>query len=621
MTDSPLAPYLLPLRRWWWVVAGLVVVALLVTWLTLPSGRAPTQEELASEASSFRATHLLIRNEAAPTQLSFELINLLARQGDLTNRIAERMGEDIGASDVEQVTLGTDPVTNTMSVTAIRPSADEAATFATTYAEELVAFLDTRTRNTIENDFRRVSERLLEVETSIQELEAEIEAAPEGSTDRLLLEADLSSLLEEYATLRTQVRSLADQREGLAESFVTLEAPSPVPVAGEEGAADLLTLPQRPLLRLAVAAILAGLLGVALVLVYDRLDTRIRTRRQAEDAFGLPVLAELPARSRAHVQRHPLPAFHDPGGVTAEVLRALRLSISLAPTWHLTSLSRGESGAVGAKTPVKLEHDPRSIVITSSLTGDGKSTLAANLAVSIAEGGRRVLVVDCDFRRPAVGKLLEVDPGVGLRELAQIGERPLLDLASPTIAPNVAMVRSGSRGVTPSWFMRGAGELVRRCLELADVVIFDTGPITLTNEASALLPHVDTSLVVARAGKVASDQARGAVEQLTQVGAHVSGIVLVGSSGRRRYGYGYYRPDGAGDGDDAAPTTGPQGEAQPERPPAPAPAGSLWHTNRTPEGRVGDHHVDPLRGDAPPIADGRAGPEGRTEPSSKGRPS
>jgi hypothetical protein len=163
-----------------------------------------------------------------------------------------------------------------------------------------------------------------------------------------------------------------------------------------------------------------------------------------------------------------------------------------------------------------------------------------------------------------------------------VDERPIHDLAEPTVAPNVAMVRSGSRGVTPSWFMAGAGELVRLCLEMADVVIFDTGPITLTNEASALLPHVDTGLLVVRAGRVGPDQALGAIEQLTQVGAHVSGIVLVGPDAGRRYGYGYYA---ASTDDDAAGTTPDErpGSVDPEEA-----VGSPWNTNRPPgDGKPG----------------------------------
>jgi Mrp family chromosome partitioning ATPase len=569
MNDSPLAPYLVPLRRWWWVVAAIVTIAVALTIVTMPE-----RDDAAAGAASFRATHLLIRNGESPNQLSYELISLLSQQGDLANRVVAAGDGDLDVTAVHSTEVLVDPVTETIAVNASEDTGDAAAQLATSYAEELVNYLDERTRSTIENDLERVSERLEEMQGSIANLQDRIERLDPEDSERRILEADLGPLLDEYGLLRNQQRTLAGQSEGLPPSFVTLEGPSPVPML--EGGGDLLSLPGRLVPRLLLMVALAAALGVGLVLGIDRLDTRLRTRRQAEEAFGLPVIAELPRRSRRFIQRQPLPAYHDPGGVTAEVLRALRLSISLAPTWRLTSLARGESGAVGAKTPVRLEEEPRSIVITSTLTGDGKSTLAANLAVSVAESGKRVLVVDCDFRRPAVGALLEVESGPGLRELSHLHERPLRDLAAPSVAPNVAMIRSGSRGVTPPWFGGDAAELVRVCTEMADFVIFDTGPITLTNEASALLPHTDTGLLVVRAGKVATDQAHGTVERLTQVGASVSGIVLVGSEARRRYGYGYYSSEGRGEDTSPKPPAG-------DRTPALVGDGSLWASNQTVE--------------------------------------
>ena len=539
MNDSPLARYLVPIRRWWWVIAALMIVAVTVAWLTLPEPL--TDEEIASDATSFRATHLLIRNDDAPAQLSFDLIVLLADQGDVTNRVLALLGDDYDAADVASVVVEPDESIGTLSVTAVQNTPGRAEELATAFALQLVAFVDERTATTLENDLARVSSQVEQTENDIDDLQAEIAELPEDDVDRRLLEAELDGLVDEFARLRAQERSLLDQRAGLAESFVTFQEPSAVP---SEAEGVSLVLPASPTLRLALAALLALLVGVIVALVIDFLDTRVRTRREAEEAFGLPVIAEVPMRSRGEQIKDPLPAFNDRSGVTAEVLRSLRLSIALAPTWHLTSLSRSDSGgAIGTKAPVEHEYEPRSILVTSPLTGDGKSTLVANLAVSLAEGGKRVLVVDCDFRRPAVGALLDVTPGLGLRELAHATERPLLDMASATIVPNVAMVRSGSKGVTPSWFMAQAQALVGQALEVADVVLFDTGPITLTNEASALLPYVDTALVVARTGKVATDQARDTIEQLTQVGAHVSGIVLIGSEGRRRYGYGYYAPE------------------------------------------------------------------------------
>ncbi len=543
MNDSPLARYLVPLRRWWWVVVGLVVAAMGVAAITLPEPM--SEEEVLAEAESFRAVHLLIRNEDAPEQLDFALIALLAEQGDLVNRVVRELGDRFDIAEVAAVRVEPDPVIGTLSVIAVQPSPGRAEELASTFAEELVAFIDARTASTVESSLARVSSQLEQVEVEIDGIREQIVGLPENDVDRLLLEAELDGLVDEFARLRAQERSLLDQQAGLTDSFVTFEEPSAVPT--DEEVPAILALPASPVLRLPLAAFLGLLVGLVAVLTIDYLDTRIRTRRGAEEAFGLPVVAELPVRSRRKLARDPLPAFSDPSSVTAEVLRTLRLSVQLAPVWHLTSLSRDAAGgAVGTKTPVEVQGEPRSLVVTSPRMGDGKSTLVANLAVSLAEGGKRVLVVDCDFRRPAVGQLLKATPGVGLRELAHVRERSLLDLASATCVPNVAMVRAGTQGVTPSWFMSEAGELLEQALRLAHVVLFDTGPITLTNEASALLPHVDTSLVVARGGRVATDQARGTVEQLSQVGARVTGIVLIGSEVRRRNGYGYYQAEARG---------------------------------------------------------------------------
>ncbi|MCC5947015.1 MAG: hypothetical protein JJT89_01050 [Nitriliruptoraceae bacterium] len=547
MNDGPLARLIVPLRRWWWVVLALVTAVAVATVLTMPSPQEQAQRASGPDAESFRATHLLIRNDEAPTQLSFDLINLLARQGDLTNRIQAAAGDEYSSTDVLAVQLTTDSATGTMSIISEQRTPDRAEELAGVYASELVSFIDDRVRSTAESDFDRTVRDIAAVEDRIDEIQDELAAVAEDDPDRGLLQAELDGLLNDFSELRSQERALGSQLQGAAPSFVTLEDAVAVPVTGEEGTVSALRLPGRLWVRLLLLSAAAFVVGVVLVFAIDFLDVRLRTRRQVEDAFGLPVLADVPRRSKSSIRSDPLPALSDPGGATAEVLRALRLSISLAPTWHLTSLARaGGDGAIGAKTPVQLEREPRSIVVTSPLTGDGKSTLVANLAVSLAEGGKRVLVVDCDFRRPAVGAILDIDPGPGLREMTQADERPLTDLASPTAAANVAMVRSGSQGVTPPWFMAQARRLVERCTAMADIVIFDTGPITLTNEAAALLPLVDTSLLVVRAGRPTPEQARGTIEQFTQVSAHISGIVLVGSDSKRKYGYGYYRSENEG---------------------------------------------------------------------------
>ena len=540
MSDSPISRYFEPIRRWWWIVAATIVIAVAGALITLPEQVQLTEEELFAQATQFRATNILIRNPEQTTALSFELIQLLAQQGELTNRVVDRLEDQVSAGEVEAVELVTDADIGTLSITVVQDTPEDALRLSEVYTDELISFLDERAAGDLAAELDQVRREVEQLEASIDALQSEIAGLSPGATDRAVLEAELQVQIEAFAVARSRQQALESQIAGLEPSFTMLQPPSPVPVTeADEG----VRLPANPVTRVVGVTLLALIAGIVLALVIDALDTRIRTRRDAEEAFGLPVIAELPARSKSDREKDPLPVVSDQTGVTAEVMRALALSIELAPTWHLAALSRDGDGALGTKTPENPDGPPKTMVVTSPLTGDGKSTLVANLAASLAEGGKQVLIVDCDFRRPAVGSFLEAVSGPGLRDLADVRDRPMDELISATSVPNVMLVRSGTRGVTPPWFRAQVGELVALAKKEADIVIFDTGPITLTNEASAIIPHVDTSILALRAGRVANDQAFGTVEQLTQVGARVSGIVLIGSEGRRRYGYGYYAPE------------------------------------------------------------------------------
>lgn len=536
---SPLARYLVPLRRWWYVPTTLLVVALAVTWLTLPEPhREPTQEEIEDPSVTFRATHILVRETEPPVHFDYELILLLARHGEITNRVVDALDGDVDSGDVESVELEADPEIDTLTITAVQPGPDLAAELATTYALELSDALDERATRSIQEDLDQVNTRLAETEERIEDLEEQMTGLEEGSLDRRLLDAELDSLITQYGNLSTEAQRLSEQQSEAGAGFDTLQLPTPVPASAD----GPFGLPASPGLRLTLATLFALLAGFGLVMGLDYLDTRVHTRRDVEESFGLPVIAELPYRAQRDRDADPLPVVSDPGGPTAEAFRALRLSVQIAPVWRLSTASPSSNGSIGTKTPIEGSADPRLMLVTSPLTGDGKSTLVANLAASFAEAGQRVLVVDCDFRRPAVGRLLGVGPGSGLREMQQPDEQPLANFVLATSVPYVGLVRAGEPGVAPSWFLTNSSAIVEQAHGLADVVLFDTGPLTLTNEAAALVPHVDAVLLVSRAGRLSTDQAHGAIEQLARLSAPVAGVVMVGSDAKRRYGYDYYEP-------------------------------------------------------------------------------
>ena len=553
---NPLDRYVGPLRRWWPVVAGALALGLLVAWITLPEPQSePTPEELADPTITYRATHILLRNDDSPAATNFDLVELLARQGDLTNRVVERLDGEVTTSDVDAVSLETNASIGTLSITAVQPNPDLASDLATTYAEELNVLLQERDVESRESAIDAGTERLASLSERIENREEELAGLPEEGLDRRLLEAELDVLIEQYAQQQQELRRLTDQQVAPVEPFETLQEPSPVEATGP-AQPTMLEVPEGRGARFVLAAVLALLLGVGAIFAIDRLDTRIRTRQDAEEGFGLPVIAELPQRSSKQRSVHPLPVLSESDGVTAEAIRSLRLSVLMAPTWRLSGKVPTGSDAVGSVTAV--EHEPpRSLLVTSPLTGDGKTTLVANLAASFASSDQRVLVIDCDFRRPAIGALLGVKPGEGLRDLEDPYDQPLKDLVVTTSINGVDLVRSGEPGIAPAWFLGHTDTILEQAVDLADVVLFDSGPLLLTNEALALIPSVESTLLVARAGKVSFQQARDTLERLTRVGANVAGVSLVGAEGGGRYGY--YEPLGEPAEKKAAVWTGSSG--------------------------------------------------------------
>jgi capsular exopolysaccharide synthesis family protein len=533
---GPMGRYLVPLRRWWYVVLAVTVAGLLATWATLPEPPGePTAEELADPDTLFRATHLLIRNPASPEPINFDLVLLLARQGDLTSRVLDRLGDRIVTRDVDEVQVNIDPAIGTIAITSTQPTPELAATLVTTYAEELQAIIDERAAEALRDAAERVGDRLPQLAVDITELEDEISELPEFSVDRQLLEAELDLLIDEFAATQAEARTLASRLRELESQFDTLQEPTPVSTDLLDG--GLIRVPGSPPQRFAIFGLLALIAGGLLALAIDYLDVKLRTRADAEGAFSLPVIAEFPRRSKKHRDNEPLPVLTDPVGLTAEAFRSLRLSVLLAPTWRLSGLTPTSNGSVGSVAPIEGRPAPSALLITSPLTGDGKSTTVANLAASFAESGQTVLVVDCDFRRPAVGALLGVDAGRGLRDISAPLPKDVSELVVETNVDKVSMIRSGEPGIAPAWFLSAAPTLVTRAREIADVVIFDTGPITLTSEAAALISAVDSVLLVNRTGRLSRSQARGTIEQLTRLGAPMAGIVMIGTDGARRYGY------------------------------------------------------------------------------------
>lgn len=300
--------------------------------------------------------------------------------------------------------------------------------------------------------------------------------------------------------------------EAPSAGYVTLQEALPElasPVSGGFSA------PSSRAARTAIAMIVGLLLGMAAVLIAERLDTRLNTNEAVQAAFGLPVIAEVP---RVTMREGTIVTSHDPASAAAEAYRTLRASLVLMPT---TIIGGREAGTRG---------EPQVILVTSPAPGDGKTTTVANLAVCFAEAGRSVLVLGCDFRRPEIHKYFGVDPRPGISEVLMDTGRELASVVRPTITDGVTLAPSGSALRNFGDVANAGRALIEVARELADVVIVDTAPILATNDATELIPVADAVVVVARVGKTSGDSARRTQTLLARLSAEAAGIVVIGGT-------------------------------------------------------------------------------------------
>ncbi|RRR76670.1 MAG: polysaccharide biosynthesis tyrosine autokinase [Candidatus Viridilinea halotolerans] len=211
-----------------------------------------------------------------------------------------------------------------------------------------------------------------------------------------------------------------------------------------------------------------------------------------------------------------LVTLRDPGSAAAEAYRTLRTNILFS----------------------SLDRPLRTLLVTSTAPNEGKSTTLANLAVTMAQAEQRVLLVDCDLRRPSLHTLFGLSNEQGLTNaiLAQGDELPPLQA---TAVPGLSVLTSGPLPPRPADLLgsRRMAALIERLSANVDMLLFDTPPVVAVTDAAALAPRVDGVLLVLHAGHTRRDRAREARQLLEKVKANIVGVVLNGAKLERGYAY------------------------------------------------------------------------------------
>ncbi|GAA1859990.1 polysaccharide biosynthesis tyrosine autokinase [Myceligenerans crystallogenes] len=272
-----------------------------------------------------------------------------------------------------------------------------------------------------------------------------------------------------------------------------------------------------------VLGLLAGLvLGVGIAVVRDLLDTRIRTAADVEAITGSSVIGSIPFEE--HTRSQPLIVSESPQSPRAEAFRRLRTNLQF--------LEVGSSS--------------RCFVVVSALPGEGKSTTSINLAITLADAGQRVAVVDGDLRRPSVSRYLGLEGSVGLTTVL-IGKVALEDAVQPWGTENLHVLPSGQIPPNPSELL-GSAQMVRTIEQLTqayDVVLIDSAPLLPVTDGAILAKMTGGAILVVGAGVAHKAHVTEAAGALRTVDADLVGTVLNRSevSERSTYRYRYYSSD------------------------------------------------------------------------------
>jgi len=360
---------------------------------------------------------------------------------------------------------------------------------------------------------------------------------------------------------------------GAATNAATLSDPATAP-----------TIPISPKVTLnTLAGIVAGLvLGLLLAFVLDYLDYSLRTPEDMEALVGQTPLGIVATFGPAQGARRGLP-FSRKGGHSATTKKtaaaragngasngngnghgaathpfdpALATLSVVNPKLITIAQPRASVSEAFRTLRTSLEFSSldkplKSLVVTSSLPSEGKSTVSANLAVAIAQTGKRVILVDADLRRPTVHKLFDVKPATGLTTILlnrENRERAIADALQPTMVPTLQVIASGPQPPNPAELLSSESmiALVRDLEGKADLVIFDTPPMGPLTDAVVLSTRVSGTLLVARAGSTRRTVISNSLAMLQKVGGNVVGTVLnmVDLKGISNYSYYSYYSNG-----------------------------------------------------------------------------
>ncbi len=493
-------------RRKWLIVVAVVTCTAPAVALTL--AESPTYESTARVLLQSKPGESLFGSNVVSSNADRAVANEInVLEGDV---VYQQLKTDLGlVADPPTVSGVSETSTDVIAVSVQSGDPDTAAILANAYVQAYTTVKRTQAINGLADAGRELQSKVTDLQAQVDAIDLELlTATPDQKT---LLDAERRQLVDTQSVFKQRLDQIQVD-SALTSGSAQLIQPAVTP-----------TGPIAPTpARTAVLAVVVGLLlGLFAALLVDHLDDSIRTSDDlAKLGSDVLLLAVIPADRPPD---HRPVALSRPDDVEVEAYRSLRTNVQF----------------------IGFERDCRVIEITSSVTGEGKTTTAANLAVVLAQAGSSVVLVDADLRRPRVHELFAIGRTLGLVDNLL---RESIDLTVHPIDDHLSILPAGRIPSNPSEMLSGnrMAAVIEELKARFDYVIVDTAPTLPVSDAIALSRHVDGVLFVAQAGRTSLAQVRLCLGRLDQVSAPLLGVVLNRAKQRNRrreygtaYGYGY----------------------------------------------------------------------------------
>jgi capsular exopolysaccharide synthesis family protein len=520
MNPDPVAPptvrdYLrILVRRWWVVVLGIVGFTVLGV---VYAYRGPTIYKASSEVrftSGTAEATVNAGNHAAQGTASQEVLTEVEVLKSVNFKNGILADLHLGPKAIKQVNVGNVLNTNAIKITIGMSTKVLAVQVADDYAKVYVQSVQTRQAELTKQQTASTLKQLTAVKYQVTLLQADLTAEARrvdaqvaaevaaGQTPRtssatlVALQGELASITPTYTALQQSYGQL-----------VVANATSQ-PTVQQIANAVLPTTPSQPEpVKYGIVGFVLGIIfGIAGAYGFELLTDKVRTRQDVERFSRLPVLAMVPRRGPRGGAGRPI-ALEEPASAKAEAYRAARAGVEF----------------LSMRSPM------RRILVAGLRPSDGQDVAAANLAVTLAAAGSRVVVVDCDLRGGQLHERFGLTRGNGLTSVL-LGDTPLADALRPVEVPGGALRVLATGPLPPNPADLVASEsltaVLAKLAEGADFVVMSSPPLLPYNDALALSRHADGVIMVATARRTRRRQLADGAAKLRRVGAPAVGVVL-----------------------------------------------------------------------------------------------